>query len=199
MWGGRCSKREDEDRRTRPYGRPSGRGSIGRKPGCEQQGGRRVLLRADFARAASRTPSPQGRYFAPPFPSTSPRRGASAKASSQGRPRLPAREPAPRPQVLSLASGPGPPRAHLADGHPRLTEPLRLTERLRLRLAAQTRDACATRSARAHCGPASAPLGKRGPLPASSAGGPARTALRGEGRAGPETCFLQGLYSFFSS
>lgn len=54
VWGGRCSKREDEDGRTRPYGRPSGRGSIGRKPGCEQQGGRRVLLRADFARAASR-------------------------------------------------------------------------------------------------------------------------------------------------
>lgn len=37
VWGGRCSKREDEDRRTRPYGRPSGRGSTGRKRGVSSR------------------------------------------------------------------------------------------------------------------------------------------------------------------
>ena len=157
------------------------------KPGSrgrEEQGGRRVLLRTDFARAASRTPSPQGRDFAPPSPSTSPRRGASAPASSQGRPRLPAREPAARPQVPSVASGPGSPRAHLAHGHPRLTEPRHL------RLAAQTRDACAARSARVHGGTAAAPLGKRRQLPASSAGGPTRTALHRERWEGPGNYFF---------
>ena len=152
--------------------------------GRERQGGRRVLLRTDFARAASRTPSPQGRDFAPPSPSTSPRRGASAPASSQGRPRLPAREPAARPQVPSVASGPGSPRAHLAHGHPRLTEPRHL------RLAAQTRDACAARSARVHGGTAAAPLGKRRQLPASSAGGPTRTALHRERWEGPGNYFF---------
>lgn len=96
LWGpggggqGRCSTREDEGGRTRPSGRPCGRGSIGRKPGREQQGGRRVLLRADFARAAS----PQGRYFAPPFPSTAPRRGPSARRPLRdARASLPASRP----------------------------------------------------------------------------------------------------------
>lgn len=104
-------------RRTDPsLRRPSRPRKHWQEAGCEQQGGRRVLLRADFARAASRLPS--GPHFSASFPSTSPREGdASAPASSQRRPRLPAasRPLAPRssPSRRTRAAAP-----HLADGHP---------------------------------------------------------------------------------
>lgn len=194
MWGGRCSKREDEDGRTRAHGRPSGRGSTGRKRG-EQQGGRRVLLRADFrpSRQVASRPFPQGRHFALPLPIDFPAKGCVCPASSSATPAPPCPRAGPRPQVLSPSRPDPGRRAHLADGHPRLSEPLRLTDRLRLRLPRKPathaqhglrvrtgeRPSAAFRNAGRF---RLAPLGARED----------RAARRGLG--GAENCFLQGLY-----